>query len=215
MESWLVGDGFTFMLTNSSSWKGGAAGRLGIFASDARSNPKVIAVEFDSFKNDDTDSSLPTQAEHVGFDVRTPDSTCYAYIQQYNISFYRRRELQAWIEYDGNSKIFELRISNTSIRPEAPLLNCSYDLYDEVDERMYIGFSGAVGDAWSVYYISNWTFTSFGISSEFGHGGSKLAIILGVTAAIVIVLFFSVVFFSGGDVVIETKGLERRTEWWK
>jgi serine/threonine protein kinase len=87
------------------------------------------------------------------------------------------------------SKILELRISNTSFRPTAPIITCPYDLYDAVDEKMWIGFSGGIGDQWSVYYMYNWTFTSFGISPDFPPGDTKLvSLIAGICGGVFLAL---------------------------
>ncbi|KAG0602689.1 hypothetical protein M758_10G033200, partial [Ceratodon purpureus] len=194
MSAWKLGDGFTFMVTNSSSWKGDAAGRLGIFASRDDVNPKIIAVEFDSYANPDTDPQYwnstyiqkAKEFEHVGLDIATPLSKCYNLTQPYNISFFQRTVIRAWIEYDGMAKILEVRISNTSSRPALPLMTCTTDLYEFVDEKMWIGFSGSNGDAWAVYYMYNWTFTSFGISPDFpsDNTNAKVGLIAGICGGI-------------------------------
>jgi hypothetical protein len=184
MEQWDWGDGFTFMMTNSSSWVGDPGGRFGIFAGIDSNNPKVVAVEFDSFANADTDplmfvntSQPPNVDNHVGLDIGSANSTCFtprSYLLSLNISLWQRMVLHTWIEYDGNTSTLELRLAKNSTRPDTPTFTCIHDLYDAVDEKMWIGFSGSIGDQWSVYYMYNWTFTSFGISPDFSCGDGKV-----------------------------------------
>lgn len=91
------------MMSNSSRWEGVAGGRLDIFASNPKENPKVVAVEFDILTDLDTDPGL-VQEEHVGLDVRSPISvpSCFAYVHDtLGVSLWKRSVLYSWIEYDG------------------------------------------------------------------------------------------------------------------
>ncbi|KAG0603070.1 hypothetical protein M758_10G064000 [Ceratodon purpureus] len=184
------GDGFTFMMSNSSIWTGDAAGRFGIFKSSDIS--RVFAIEYDSYSGPEDLGLL--QEEHVGVDIGNATSlngsvnpNCFAYVKDtLGITFWHRDVLYSWIEYDGTTKMLEVRLANTSSRPVNPLINCYIDLYDALDEKMWIGFSGSFGDAWSIYYIYDWTFTSFGIPSEFPSPPSKLGLILGVCGGILL-----------------------------
>lgn len=193
------GDGFTFLMSNSSTWQGAAAGRFGIFSIDPTANARVVAIEYDSWSNSDTDAGL-LQAEHVGVDVATAISlnasvypNCFAYVYDtLGITFWHRDVLYSWIEYDGATDILQVRLANTSSRPPTPLINCKYDLYNAVDEKMWVGFSGAHGNSWSVYYIYNWTFTSFGIPSQFADSGSKKWLIVGVCGGVVVAIILVV-----------------------
>ena len=115
----------------------------------------MVAIEYDSWSTSDTDPGL-VQAEHVGLDIASAISKpeCFAYI--YNttgITYWHRDVLYSWIEFDGATNNLQVRLANTSARPLNPLVNCTYDLYDAVNEKMWIGFSGSHGDAWSIYYI--------------------------------------------------------------
>ena len=204
------GDGFTFLFSSSNTWYGDAAGRFGIFAANPPSYyPKLVAVEFDSWCNNDTDPGLP-QLEHVGVDVGSPFSlgatrnethqadSCFSFVNDVlGITFWQRDVLYSWIEYDGVTGHLQVRLANTSSRPLIPLLNCTYNLYDALEEKMWIGFSGSHGDAWSVYYIYNWTFTSFGIPSEFPSSTpsslKKDELIGGVSVGILFALLITIV----------------------
>ncbi|KAG0591263.1 hypothetical protein M758_1G157700 [Ceratodon purpureus] len=175
-----AGEGFTFMMSTSSSWTGDAAGRFGIF--DALRPSKVVAIEFDSWQSDDTDPGiLPnngTMNEHVALDVGSPISvtSCFAYVYYYRagITFSKGDVLYSWIEYDGITNTLQVRLANTPTRPVKALVYCQYDLSGALEEKMWIGFSGSTGDHSSVYYIYNWTFTSYGISNELiGAGPSR------------------------------------------
>ncbi|KAG0564176.1 hypothetical protein KC19_8G089400 [Ceratodon purpureus] len=180
-DTWRRGDGFTFMMSSSNSWTKDSTGRFGIFSLKRLydPDPKVVAIEFDSWVSNDTDPGL-VQEGHVGLDVgwAISEENCFSYLGNHtlNMSLWHRDILKTWIEYDGVTKNLQFRIANTSIRPIKPLINCTYDLYDAVDEKMWIGFSGAVGDHWAIYYIYNWTFSSFGISPDFPSVVSTLSV---------------------------------------
>nr|AMH40473.1 L-type lectin-domain containing receptor kinase 1 [Pohlia nutans] len=190
------GDGFTFLFSNSSSWHVEPAGRFGVFTLVPERNSQVVALEFDSWSSNDTDPGL-RQEEHVGLDVHSAisNNTCFAYVYStLGITFWHRDVLYAWIEYDGVTSNLQVRLANSSTYPTIPLINCTYDLYDSVDEKMWMGFSGAHGDAWSIYYIYNWRFTSFGISSEFSSTSTtNVALIAGVAAGGILVAILAVV----------------------
>ena len=187
------------MMTNSSSWAGDAGGRFGIFSSDDADNPKVVAVEFDNYANQDTDPQLfintsqkPNVDNHFGLDDRSAISKCWtprSYLLDLNFSLWQRNELFAWIDYNSNTSVLELRLAKNYSRPLAPIFNCTYNLYDAVDEKMWIGFSGAIGNFWNIYYVYNWTFTSFGISPDFSTSKSdqvEVGVIAGVCGSVLV-----------------------------
>ena len=197
-QTFMRGDGFTFMMSNSSNWTRDVAGRFGIFSIRPQDNSRVVAIEYDSWSSNDTDPGL-RQEDHVGLDVASAISnmSCFNYVTStLGLVFWHRSVFHSWIEYDGTTKNLQVRVANNSARPLKPLVNCTYDLYDAVDEKMWIGFSGAHGDAWSVYYIYNWTFTIFGISEEFSSAKSNMSVgrvvgicggvLLGVVVAVVV-----------------------------
>ncbi|KAG0602687.1 hypothetical protein M758_10G033000 [Ceratodon purpureus] len=194
MQQWAWGDGFTFMMSNSNTWEGSPGGRLGIF-SDTMVDTKVVAVEFDNFANEDVDKqnymgpgAKPKVDEHMGLDINSAISVCTANLsyRTTNLSFWQRQELHAWIEYNGNTSVLELRVANTSSRPSHPLFNCTHNLYDAIEEKMWVGFSGAIGNEWTMYYMYNWTFTSFGISPDFpsDNTNANVALIAGICGGI-------------------------------
>ena len=66
------GDGFTFQFLSSNTWFDDVAEHFGIISAPPPSDyPKLVAVEFDSWSNNDTDPGL-LQLEHVGVHVGSP-----------------------------------------------------------------------------------------------------------------------------------------------
>lgn len=179
------GDGMAFVMVGSDNWVGGVAGRLGIFSDQGQ--PKVVAVEFDNYRTDYIDD-VNMYDDHVGIDVQSPISKLNVSVATLGISFWKRNVLTTWIEYDGTNKIIQVRVANTSSRPTSPLLNYSIDLYDQVDEYMWVGFSGANGDAWCLYHIYNWTFSSFGVPPATSKPGLNVGLIVGVCVGVLVVL---------------------------
>ncbi len=141
-------DGFSFMLQNDSQGvaslgdKGGGLGYRGITQS--------LAIEFDTYKNGTdinnnhlailqdgnvTDALTTTPAP---FDLNSGDA------------------LTAWIEYDGESDLLEVFLSDTSVKPETALLTQNIDLEAVVGDQAYLGFSAGTGGLSNNHDINNW-----------------------------------------------------------
>jgi hypothetical protein len=103
----------------------------------------------------------------------------------------------AWVEYDRDTKLLELRISLWNARPPTALLAFNVNLFDVVEEYMWVGFSasgGARGEVRSLnYFIGAWAFESSGlpeppVSSSLSNGGksgnTKMGVNVGISVGI-------------------------------
>ncbi|NTU72358.1 MAG: hypothetical protein HGB10_11155 [Coriobacteriia bacterium] len=143
-------DGFTFCIqpgTNSAFSVGSGLGYGDI--------PDSLAVEFDTFANGAVGDP---DGNHVGIDLNgSVTSTVTAvpsFILQGGDTGY------AWIEYDGDSDMLYVRVSNSDIRPSAPLLSKSVDLYGCYGPDVFLGFTASTGGSRESHDILQWYFTN-------------------------------------------------------
>jgi len=132
-------DGMTFCIQQASNTAGSAGGGLGYQAIPGKS----IAIEYDTYNNGELNNNhialdingvLHGSTNVVASPVDLADGT-----NKYN-----------WIEYNGSTKVLEVRISNTSTRPTAATLtvlnlNLATNFLNNTD--VYFGFTAATGGA--------------------------------------------------------------------
>ncbi|BBN09634.1 protein MpRLK-Pelle_L-LEC10 [Marchantia polymorpha subsp. ruderalis] len=158
------GDGMTFVFSSSSTWVGGAAGRLGILPLDqGNTMVKLFLVEYDTFQNS---INRDPAFDHVGVDTMSAVSEVLEEVQSLGLNFWTGEQVWSWIEYNGTSKVLEVRVANSSSRPDSPLLQYTRDLVGVVNEQMWVGFSAGTGDAYSYYFIDSWEFEIFGLPAK-------------------------------------------------
>ena len=142
-------DGFTFMLQNDPSGlnalgaMGGSLGYGGINRS--------LAIEFDSFFN----SQFDNNNNHISIlqdgNVRNSLSLATA-----PFDLNGGQVLNSWIEYDGESDLLEVYLSDTLYKPATSVLSLNVDLSETVGDRAYLGFSAATGGRVNNHDILNW-----------------------------------------------------------
>ncbi|MCF7689647.1 MAG: PEP-CTERM sorting domain-containing protein [Cephaloticoccus sp.] len=155
------GDGFTFIVQNEAV---NVVGSTGIALGIGGISPS-IAVEFDTYSNSEISSN------HVGIDVNgNYNSVAHADIGTVFGSGVRldsptstATTWTAWIDYNGTS--FEVRLSNTDVRPINALLTHSIDLVSTLgSSSTYIGFTASTGSAYGNYDIVNWAYSDAFVS---------------------------------------------------
>ncbi|XP_038690842.1 probable L-type lectin-domain containing receptor kinase VI.1 [Tripterygium wilfordii] len=172
------GHGLAFTLSPSPEFPGAQAGHyFGIFNStndgnawNHRSDHHVFAVEFDTVNGFDGGSD--SRGNHVGININgmiSNGSEPSSYYIRNDLNSVREEiwlqgpPTQAWIEYDGLTKIVNVTISVLGRqKPVAPLMSYPVDLTPIVKESMYIGFSASTGTGEQVssHYILGWSFAS-------------------------------------------------------
>lgn len=153
-------DGFIFMLQNSAAGAnalGEYGGSLGYDdASPIAGIPitKSLAIEFDTYK-----SSWDNNNNHVAL-VRN-GNVATALAQGNPSSDLNNGNLRnAWIDYNGDTNVFKVFLSDTTTKPINPLFTRQIDLFTEVGANAFVGFSAGTGGQFNNQDITNWQFTT-------------------------------------------------------
>ncbi|KAK8445554.1 hypothetical protein SEVIR_9G343401v4 [Setaria viridis] len=133
------------------------------------SSNHVFAVEFDTVQANGLLNK--TNGNHVGVDLNSLVSNVsepagYFTDDGKNISvtLESAQSIQAWVDYDGSSKILNVTIAPVSVasRPHRPLISHAIDLLPIFKQDMYVGFSAATGKLASSHDILAWSFRTGG-----------------------------------------------------
>lgn len=141
-------DGIVFVVQNNPagpSALGGGGGGIG-YGGITQS----LGVEFDTF-----DNGNPTDinGNHVGLNfhgaLESAKSASLDPLGQLDegATFY------AWIDYDGKTDQFDVRVNNGPTRPLDAILSANIDLPAVLGGKGYVGFTGATGGAYSKHDI--------------------------------------------------------------
>ncbi|KAL2653857.1 hypothetical protein R1flu_021985 [Riccia fluitans] len=162
MNNGNAGDGFAFVLLASNTWIGSPGAYMGVYneSSGGEQGPKTLAVEFDTFKNYEVDD---LNGNHVGIDLESIYSKVVANAFDVGVIFRDGQPTYAWIDYNDTTKALEVRISGSGWRPYDPILKYQTDLFDVLEETMWVGFAAANGWGVSLYTVKDWSFTSYGL----------------------------------------------------
>ncbi|CAK7343798.1 unnamed protein product [Dovyalis caffra] len=166
------GYGLAFTLAPSTQLPGAAAEHyLGLFNSTNNGNRSnhIFAVEFDTVNgfNEKSDS----EGNHVGINVNSMQSVAsetasfrYDASRSEDLKLESGNPIQAWIEYDGETKNVSVTICPMGEdKPIQPLIGPHHvDLSEVVKESMYVGFSASTGKKTSSHYIVGWSFSTNG-----------------------------------------------------
>ncbi|XP_073005039.1 L-type lectin-domain containing receptor kinase IX.1-like [Typha latifolia] len=155
------GDGLAFFLSPYPSRlpEDSTGGYLGLFnrdtAEDAAAN-EMVAVEFDSYKNEWDPSS-----NHVGINLNTINSTGTT---TWGSSMRDGRMGNAWVNYNANTKNLSVFLTyddhDNAIFLGLPIISYTVDLRELLPEQVAIGFSAATGQAAELHKILYWEFSS-------------------------------------------------------
>jgi len=149
-------DGFTFTMQQAGTTALGSTGQnLGIYGISGTS----ISVEFDTYQNGgDPDNN------HIALDLNgntTHSTGVVASIPKFTLDLADANLKYVWIDYNGATKSFQVRVSNSNSRPAtATLSTTSYNLSTMFSSpNVYVGFTGATGGAYERHSISSFYFT--------------------------------------------------------
>ncbi|KAJ6407712.1 hypothetical protein OIU84_011080 [Salix udensis] len=218
------GFGLAFTLSPSDRLPGAAAGHyLGLFnsANNGQSSNNIFAVEFDTVNgfNEGTDS----EGNYVGININSVKSEAgkpASYIGDANrlgsfeeLLLDSGKPIQAWIEYDGVTKLINVTIAPMGQdKPVQPLIPFQYDLSKVVKADMYAGFSASTGEKASSHYILGWSFSTKGAAPPLNLARLPIAVpeknsssfrpsviaiiasLCGVTILLFVILFFLTVY---------------------
>ncbi|KAG7560709.1 Protein kinase domain [Arabidopsis thaliana x Arabidopsis arenosa] len=156
-----IGGGLAFVISPDANSIGVAGGSLGL-AGPNGSGSKFVAVEFDTLMDVDFKD---INSNHVGFDVNGVVSSVSGDLGTVNIDLKSGNTINSWIEYDGLTRVFNVSVSYSNLKPKVPILSFPLDLDRYVNDFMFVGFSGSTQGSTEIHSIEWWSF-----SSSFGSG---------------------------------------------
>nr|XP_043623596.1 L-type lectin-domain containing receptor kinase VIII.2-like [Erigeron canadensis] len=146
-----IGGGFAFVISPDDRSIGAAGGFLGIPAGS-------VAVEFDTVKDIEFND---VNGNHVGLSINSMVSLHAADLDSVNVSLKSGELIHSWVEYSGSNHHLKVFVSYAKTKPVSPVLLVTIDLYQYVNESMYVGFSGSTQGSTEVHWVDFWSFTSF------------------------------------------------------
>ncbi|KAK7386693.1 hypothetical protein VNO78_27028 [Psophocarpus tetragonolobus] len=154
-----VGDGLAFFIAPFDSVipNNSVGGYLGLFSNVSAFNTtknQLVAVEFDSFKNDWDPSS-----DHVGINVNSIKSVSNV---TWKSNMKNGSVANAWIWYNSSTKNLSVFLTYADNPKFSGNSSLSYviDLRDVLPEFVRIGFSAATGSWVEIHNILSWSFNS-------------------------------------------------------
>ncbi|KAG2718834.1 hypothetical protein I3760_03G239100 [Carya illinoinensis] len=164
-----IGGGLAFVISPEDETVGDAGGFLGLLAEQG-SPSGFVAVEFDTLLDVEFKD---INGNHVGLDLNSMVSAQVGDLEAIGIDLKSGNLVSAWIEYDGPSRVFNISVSYSNLKPKEPLLSFSLDLDQYVNDFMYVGFSGSTQGSTEIHSVEWWSFSSsFDPSSGSGSGSA-------------------------------------------
>jgi hypothetical protein len=143
-------DGLVFVVQTVSNTAGGAGGGIGYAGLT-----KSLGVEFDNWNNGSGDGN---SANHIGIDLGGSVNSV-ALNTNLPVDLDTARLLFAWIDYNGNTDLLEVRLSDSDSRPIASLLSYTVDLTTELaTTNAFVGFTSGTGAAGANHDVISWEF---------------------------------------------------------
>lgn len=132
-------DGMTFCIQQASNTAGSSGGGLGYQNMPGKS----IAIEYDTYNNGEINNN------HIALDINGALHGSTNVVAS-PVDLADGKMKYNWIEYNGSTKILEVRISNTDVRPTSATLsvsalNLATNFAGVTD--VYFGFTAATGGA--------------------------------------------------------------------
>ncbi len=104
-----------------------------------------------------------------------------------NFDFATGVPFNAWIDYNGQTDVLNVFLSQSSDKPANPLLSSQLAIDNAVHGRAFFGFSAATGSAFNIQDIDNWQLTY--IQTAIPEVSSAMALELMAAMACVILAF--------------------------
>jgi PKD repeat protein len=148
-------DGLTFTIQNDHPTDlGNPGGQLGYSGI-----PNSVSVSFDTYDNGTTygNPGAPSP-NYIAINTNgTLNDNYFANIT--NAQMNDGNIWYVWIDYEGVSQDFEVRLSETPVRPLAPTLDATINVPALLGSaNAYVGFTGGTGGGWEQHDILNWRF---------------------------------------------------------
>ncbi|KAI8019155.1 putative L-type lectin-domain containing receptor kinase S.5 [Camellia lanceoleosa] len=186
-----AGEGLAFVLVPDTNLPNNSSGQyLGLTNSttDGLASNRLIAVEFDTFKQDyDPDDN------HVGLNINSVESKKAESLKQSGIQLSPTgaKFYNVWVEYDGVKKTIQVYIIEqpekdgaTPPRPDSRGVEEALHLSRVLDQNSYFGFSASTGNTIELNCVLRWNLTVEYFSDD---NGPLIKILLGVGLPVVAV----------------------------
>ncbi|XP_021888183.1 L-type lectin-domain containing receptor kinase VIII.1-like [Carica papaya] len=151
-----IGGGLAFVISPDDETVGAAGGSLGLL-DDKGLGSGFVAVEFDTLMDVEFKD---INGNHVGLDLNTMVSSEVGDLGAIDIDLKSGDIVNSWIEYDGSTRIFNISVSYSNLKPKDPILSVILDLDQYVNDFMYVGFSGSTQGSTETHSIEWWSFSS-------------------------------------------------------
>ncbi|QHO59068.1 L-type lectin-domain containing receptor kinase S [Arachis hypogaea] len=157
----LGGHGFAFTIAPSKDLPNGYPSQyLGLLGPKNLGNfsNHLFAVEFDTVQDFEFGD---ISDNHVGVNLNnmaSNKSVKATVLGQEELNLKSGKVIQAWVDYDSSKNQLEVRLSQTSTKPNSPILSYEVDLSPILKDSMYVGFSSSTGMLASSHYILGWSF---------------------------------------------------------
>jgi len=144
-------DGLVFVVQTVANTAGGSGGGIGYDGI-----PDSVGVEIDTWDNGAWDDY---NGNHVGIDLAgSVDSVVQVPIAQ------RMNDgvvWNAWVDYDGDADLIEVRVSSSPTRPATPLMTWQVDLTSVLGSNdAFVGFTSGTGGAGGYHDILSFYFNN-------------------------------------------------------
>ncbi len=141
------GDGFAFVIQNDARGATALGDIGGYFGYEGVTNS--VAVEFDTYQNlwDVNNNHVSIIEGSVTNPLRTSNP---------NFDLNNGSQYYAWVEYNGDSDVLAVYLSDTSTKPALALLKTTVDLESTVGNAAFFGFSAGTGRITNSHKMLSW-----------------------------------------------------------
>lgn len=153
-------DGIVFVVQTQADNVGGYGGGIGF-----EGIQNSVGVEFDTWHN-----GQDSDGNHVGIDIN--GSTTSVVAKPIETPMNNGELWHAWVDYNGQADMLEVRISRNDSRPTTPLISHEVDLVEILGKtEVFVGFTSGTGSAGNNHDIIAWNFRGYfqPISSREGY----------------------------------------------
>ncbi|KAK7839494.1 seed lectin [Quercus suber] len=176
-------DGLAFFIAPNGSDipENATGGQLGLLSNNG-AQKKIVAVEFDTFKNDGYDLS----DNHVGIDVNSVKSKANVTWPRSIIS--NGETVNAWVSYNSTTQNLSVFLTYpiNSVSNNTTSLFYIVNLKDVLPEWVSVGFSAATGAGTEFHTILSWSFSST-LEVEDGSRKNNLGLEIGLAVSSAVV----------------------------
>ncbi|XP_077217126.1 L-type lectin-domain containing receptor kinase VIII.1-like [Tasmannia lanceolata] len=151
-----IGGGLAFLISSSDQSIGDSGGYLGLVNATGTAD-QILAVEFDTLMDV---QFKDINGNHVGLDINSMVSLQVADLDLVGVDLKSGNLVNAWIDYDGANRVFNVSVSYSNLRPGTPILSLDLDLGRFVGDFMFVGFSGSTQGSTEIHSIEWWSFSS-------------------------------------------------------